>query len=48
MAELFCCGLIWGWLRWRTGSTAVTMAVHGLNNSIAGVALLGLAMGWWS
>ena len=48
MAELFCCGLVWGWLRWRTGSTAVTMTVHFLNNSIAGVALLGLSMGWWS
>ena len=48
MAELFCCGLVWGWLRWRTGSTAVTMAVHCVNNSIAGVALLGIAMGWWN
>jgi CAAX protease family protein len=46
--EIFFCGLVWGALRWRTGSTAATMAVHFLNNAIPGVAITGITLGWWS
>jgi membrane protease YdiL (CAAX protease family) len=48
LVETFFCGLLYGWLRWRTGSTAVTMAVHCLNNTVVGVALTGLTLGWWA
>jgi hypothetical protein len=26
------CGLVFGWLRWATGSTILTMLLHGLVN----------------
>jgi membrane protease YdiL (CAAX protease family) len=39
MAAIFFAGLAWGWLRWRTQSTLTTIAVHGLNNLVAGVGL---------
>jgi membrane protease YdiL (CAAX protease family) len=46
--EVFLCGVVWGWLRWKTGSTLETIAVHMANNSIAGIALAGVTLGWWS
>jgi hypothetical protein len=36
-AELFFSGLLLGWLRWRSDSTVTTIAVHGLNNTIAAI-----------
>jgi hypothetical protein len=30
-------GLVLGWLRWRTGSTVTTIAVHGVGNIIAAI-----------
>jgi hypothetical protein len=39
MADTFFAGLVWGWLRWRTQSTLVTIAVHALNNLVAGTGL---------
>lgn len=40
MAATFFTGLAWGWLRWRTQSTVTTIAVHGLNNLVAGAGLV--------
>jgi uncharacterized protein len=48
LAETFFCGLVWGWLRWRTGSTIATTAVHCLNNATAAVAVSGITLGWWT
>jgi hypothetical protein len=39
MAGILFAGLAWGWVRWRTQSTLTTIAVHGLNNLVAGVGL---------
>jgi membrane protease YdiL (CAAX protease family) len=30
--EVFVCGLLLGWLRWISGSTILTTALHGLIN----------------
>jgi uncharacterized protein len=46
--EVFFCGLVWGWLRWRTGSTVSTIAVHAPNNAIAVSAIAGETLGWWT
>ena len=32
IAQVFCFGLLLGWLRWATGSTILTMLLHGLIN----------------
>jgi membrane protease YdiL (CAAX protease family) len=32
IAQVFACGLIFGWFRWATGSTILTMLLHGLVN----------------
>jgi membrane protease YdiL (CAAX protease family) len=32
IAQVFVCGLVFGWLRWATGSTILTMLLHGLVN----------------
>ena len=32
IAEVFCFGMLLGWLRWATGSTILTMLLHGLIN----------------
>jgi len=32
IAQVFCFGLLLGWLRWATGSTILTMLMHGLIN----------------
>ena len=39
MAATFFAGLVWGALRWRTQSTVTTIAVHVLNNLVAGIGL---------
>jgi hypothetical protein len=36
----FVSGLVWGWLRWRTQSTLMTIAVHVLYNVVASTFLL--------
>jgi membrane protease YdiL (CAAX protease family) len=33
--EIFCIGLLLGYLRYRTGSIWLTIFVHGLNNLLA-------------
>src|SRR5690242_6948379 len=45
MAATFFTGLVWGWLRWRTQSTLATIAVHGLNNLVAGAGIAATALG---
>jgi uncharacterized protein len=30
--QVFCFGVMLGWLRWATGSTILTMLLHGLIN----------------
>lgn len=32
IAQVFCFGMLLGWLRWATGSTVLTMLLHGLIN----------------
>jgi membrane protease YdiL (CAAX protease family) len=32
MAQVFAYGLLLGWLRWKTGSTILTILLHGLIN----------------
>jgi CAAX protease family protein len=32
IAQVFVCGLVFGWVRWTTGSTILTMVLHGLIN----------------
>lgn len=32
IAQIFVCGLLFGWLRWVSGSTILTMLLHGLVN----------------
>ena len=44
--DIFVAGLVLGWLRWRTGSTYVTIAVHAMQNAIAGAAITAIALGW--
>jgi membrane protease YdiL (CAAX protease family) len=44
MAAVLFAGLAWGWLRWRTQSTLVTIAVHALNNLVAGTGLVVAAL----
>jgi uncharacterized protein len=36
---LFCIGVILGWTRWRCGSLGLPIAIHGLNNAVALLAL---------
>jgi membrane protease YdiL (CAAX protease family) len=40
MAAMLFTGLVWGWLRWCTQSTLATIAVHALNNLVAGTGLV--------
>jgi membrane protease YdiL (CAAX protease family) len=44
MAAMLFTGLAWGWLRWRTQSTLATIAVHALNNLVAGTGLVVAAL----
>ena len=37
VAQIFCIGLVFGWLRWRSGSTALTMLLHGVVNLVAAI-----------
>lgn len=30
--QVFCLGLLFGWVRWRSGSTVLTMLMHGVTN----------------
>ena len=34
IAEMTICGLLYGWIRWRTGSTLTVIVVHTLNNAV--------------
>ena len=42
IAEIMMLGIYFGWVRWRSGSTLLTMTLHAAVNSIA---LIGLAVG---
>jgi membrane protease YdiL (CAAX protease family) len=35
MAQIFCLGLLFGWVRWRSGSTALTILMHAVTNVAA-------------
>lgn len=35
VAQIFCAGLALGWLRWRSGSTMLTIALHAIINAVA-------------
>jgi membrane protease YdiL (CAAX protease family) len=37
MTQVFCLGLLFGWVRWRSGSTALTMLMHSATNVAATV-----------
>lgn len=37
IGQVFCIGLVFGWLRWRSGSTALTMLLHGIVNLSASI-----------
>jgi uncharacterized protein len=47
LASVFFLGLLLGWLRWRNGSIIPTIALHALNNAVAGLAIAGVTLGWW-
>jgi len=32
LAQVFLIGMLLGWVRWRSGSTTLTILMHGLNN----------------
>jgi membrane protease YdiL (CAAX protease family) len=35
ISQVFCLGLLFGWVRWRSGSTALTMLMHAVVNAAA-------------
>jgi membrane protease YdiL (CAAX protease family) len=35
VAQIFCAGLVLGWLRWRSGSVLLTIALHAIINAVA-------------
>lgn len=35
VAQIFCAGLVLGWLRWRSGSTLLTIGLHAIINAVA-------------
>ena len=35
VAQIFCAGLALGWLRWRSGSTLLTIGLHAIINAVA-------------
>jgi len=37
IAQIFCLGLLFGWVRWRSGSTALTILMHAATNVAATV-----------
>ena len=39
VVEIVTLGLFFGWMRWKSGSTLLTMMLHSLNNGLALVAL---------
>ena len=39
-------GVIWGWLRWYTGSTWVPIAAHVGNNGFTALLILAALYGW--
>ena len=41
--EVFCIGLLLGYFRYRTGSTWLTIVLHGLNNTAATIQTFWLA-----
>jgi membrane protease YdiL (CAAX protease family) len=45
VGHLFLCGLIWGFLRWRTNSTIVPIVVHATYNSLPAIAITLTALG---
>jgi membrane protease YdiL (CAAX protease family) len=45
VGHLFLCGLVWGFLRWRTGSTLVPIAVHAAYNSLPALFITLSALG---
>ena len=40
-------GVIWGWLRWYTGSIWVTIGAHVANNAIAVLLTVAALYGWF-
>jgi uncharacterized protein len=40
----YCCGLLYGWLRWRSRSTAVPIVAHVFNNGMAAAVTTWMAM----
>jgi membrane protease YdiL (CAAX protease family) len=43
VGEIFVLGLVFGWLRWRSGSTILTFALHAAVNGMALVEVATLA-----
>jgi membrane protease YdiL (CAAX protease family) len=45
VGHLFLCGLVWGFLRWRTNSTFVPIVVHAVYNSLPALFITMAALG---
>lgn len=45
VSQVFVLGLVFGWLRWRSGSTMLTILLHALNNGYAVLELFLLSHG---
>ncbi len=45
---IFVMGVALSWLRWRTGSTTLTIMLHVLHNLLTMIIYAGAANGWWS
>src|SRR5262249_2675623 len=47
IAQIFCTGLLLGWVRWRSGSALLTLAMHGAMNAWATVETI-IKLDWLS
>ena len=47
MIDIALHGVLWGWLRWYTGSTIATIAVHVANNALISALIVANLYGWF-
>jgi membrane protease YdiL (CAAX protease family) len=47
IVQVFCLGLLFGWVRWRSGSTVLTILMHAVTN-LAATIETAVIIEWWS